>query len=231
MKKKKILIVDDSEELTSALGEFLEQSGFEISIAFDGEEMKKCLAESEHDLIILDVNLPGDDGFTLCAYVRRKSEIPIIMLTAATDEVDRVTGLEIGADDYVTKTFSPRELLARIKALFRRSKMGATQTTNQRFVTFANWTFDTVSRALISPQLDSIKLSGSDYSLLSLFLNNPNQLLTRDEIALQIWGRTMDPIERGIDVQISRLRSHLKDKEHKLIITVRNKGYVLVCND
>lgn len=231
MKKKKILIVDDSEELTSALGEFLEKAGFEISIAFDGEEMKKCLAESEHDLIILDVNLPGDDGFTLCAYIRHKSEIPIIMLTAATDEVDRVTGLEIGADDYVTKTFSPRELLARIKALFRRSKMGSIATTNQRFVSFANWTLDTVSRTLISPESESIKLSGSDYSLLSLFLNKPNQLLTRDEIAQQIWGRTMDPLERGIDVQISRLRSHLKDKEYKLIITVRNKGYVLVSND
>ncbi|MFQ3175722.1 MAG: two-component system OmpR family response regulator [Psychromonas sp.] len=231
MKKKKILIVDDSEELTSALSEFLEKSGFEISIAFDGEEMKKCLAGSEQDLIILDVNLPGDDGFTLCAYIRHKSEIPIIMLTAATDEVDRVTGLEIGADDYVTKTFSPRELLARIKALFRRSKMGSIVTTNQRFVSFANWTLDTVSRSLLSPELESIKLSGSDYSLLSLFLNNPNRLLTRDEIAQQIWGRKMDPIERGIDVQISRLRSHLKDKEYKLIITVRNKGYVLVCDD
>lgn len=229
MNKKKILIVDDSEELTDALGEYLTRSGFAVSIAFDGEEMKKILKNSEQDLIILDVNLPGDDGFTLCAHIRQSSEIPIIMLTAASDEIDRVTGLEIGADDYVTKTFSPRELLARIKAIFRRSKM--TNNSEQRYINFAGWTLDSVTRLLISPEQENNKLSGSDFSLLLLFLKSRNTVLSRDDIALQIWGREMDPLERGIDVQISRLRSHLKDKQHKIIMTVRNEGYVFVNND
>lgn len=229
MNKKKILIVDDSEELTEALGEFLTLSGFVVSIAFDGEEMKQILKTSEQDLIILDVNLPGDDGFTLCAHIRQSSEIPIIMLTAASDEVDRVTGLEIGADDYVTKTFSPRELLARIKAIFRRSKM--THKSEQRYIRFAGWTLDSVTRLLTSPEQENIKLSGSDFSLLLLFLKSPNTVLRRDDIALQIWGREMEPLERGIDVQISHLRSHLKDKQHKIIMTVRNEGYVFVSHD
>lgn len=229
MNKKKILIVDDSEELTDALGEFLTLSGFAVSIAFDGEEMKSILNKSEQDLIILDVNLPGDDGFTLCSFIRQSSQVPIIMLTAASDEVDRVTGLEIGADDYVTKTFSPRELLARIKAIFRRSKMA--NNSEQRFISFAGWTLDSVSRLLISPTQQNIKLSGSDFSLLSLFLKSSNNVLSRDQIALQIWGREMDPLERGIDVQISRLRGHLQDKQHKMIMTVRNEGYVFVNND
>ncbi|WP_022941475.1 response regulator transcription factor [Psychromonas hadalis] len=227
---KKILIVDDSEELTDALGEYLSQSGFIISIAFDGEQMKQILQKTEHDLIILDVNLPGDDGFTLCAHIRQRSEIPIIMLTAASDEVDRVTGLEIGADDYVTKDFSPRELLARIKAIFRRVKMqGKSHLVHH--IPFSGWCLDTVSRLLISPQQVTIKLSGSDYSLLSLFLNNRNIVLSRDEIAQKIWGRDIEPLERGIDVQISRLRSHFNDKQHKMIVTVRNEGYVFADND
>jgi two-component system OmpR family response regulator len=229
MNKKKILIVDDSEELTDALGEYLSHSGFAVSIAFDGEEMKQILNNSEQDLIILDVNLPGDDGFTLCAFIRQCSDIPIIMLTAASDEVDRVTGLEIGADDYVTKNFSPRELLARIKAIFRRSKM--THQSEQRYIRFTGWTLDSVTRLLTSPEQLQSKLSGSDFSLLLLFLKSRNTVLSRDEIALQIWGRKMDPLERGIDVQISRLRGHIQDKQHTTIMTVRNKGYVFVNND
>ena len=139
--KKQILIVDDSVELTDALGEFLSSSGVEISIAHHGEEMKQILSSKSLDLIILDINLPGDDGFTLCAFVRKTSNIPIIMLTAASDEVDRVTGLEIGADDYVTKSFSPRELLARIKALFRRSTMPIINTPTFDVISFNGWSF------------------------------------------------------------------------------------------
>ena len=226
---KQVLVVDDDQSIRELLSEYLSKVGFNVISAEDGISMTECLKRNQPDLIILDVMLPGDDGFTLCSFIRQSSQVPIIMLTAASDEVDRVTGLEIGADDYVTKTFSPRELLARIKAIFRRSKM--TNNSEQRFISFADWTLDSVSRLLISPAQQNIKLSGSDFSLLSLFLKNSNNVLSRDEIALQIWGREMDPLERGIDVQISRLRGHLQDKQHKIIMTVRNEGYVFVNND
>lgn len=227
---KNILIVDDSEELTDALGEFLTAAGFNVSVAHDGECMKNVLSQVTQDLIILDINLPGDDGFTLCSHIRKKSDIPIIMLTAANSEIDRVTGLEVGADDYVTKAFSPRELLARIKALFRRSEMRE-KTSEQKEFHFNQWVFTPVLRVVCSPQGLKTKLSGADCALLSLFLQNKNKILSRDKIAIAIWGRTIDPFERGIDVQISRLRNHLQDRKHQMIVTIRHQGYLFSDNE
>ncbi|MEX0335194.1 response regulator transcription factor [Vibrio tubiashii] len=227
MENKQILVVDDNLELREALSDYLGRAGFDVIGAENGQAMWRLLQSNQPDLIILDIMMPGEDGFTLCQKLRRDSQIPIIMLTAVTEEADRVAGLEMGADDYITKSFSPRELLARIKTILRRSQH-TTEAKLTRKVRFDGWLLDTVTRQLTHLDNHSIKqLSGADLSLLGLFINNAQAILSRDDIAREIWGRDADPFERGIDVQISRLRHHLEDKDRSLILTVRNKGYML----
>lgn len=227
MSAKKILVVDDNLELREALSDYLGKAGFDVIGAENGVAMWSVLKTHQPDLIILDIMMPGDDGFTLCQLLRRSSNVPIIMLTAVTEETDRVAGLEMGADDYITKSFSPRELLARIKAILRRS-ITSHSAKLARKVRFDDWQLDTVTRQLVHTQSKTVKqLSGADLSLLGLFISNSESILSRDDIAREIWGRDADPFERGIDVQISRLRHHLDDKDRSLILTVRNKGYML----
>lgn len=224
--KKKILIVDDSEDLRDALSTYLTKSGFTVTTACDGEDMNKVLASNEPDLIILDVMLPGDDGFTLCSQIRKTSNVPIIMLTAVTDEVDRVIGLELGADDYIIKTLNPRELLARIKALLRRSQFNY-GLKHARYICFSKWKLDILMRVLIASNAEDRKLSGADFSLLTLFLRHPNKPLSRGLISETIKGREAMPLDRGIDIQVSRLRIKLDDTDHSIIRTLRNEGYML----
>ncbi|MNH91814.1 response regulator [Aeromonas media] len=226
MDSKVILIVDDSQALTDTLTEYLGRAGFEVRTACDGEAMWQQVRQGMPDLVILDVMLPGDDGFTLCSQLRRLSNVPIMMLTAVTEDADRIAGLEIGADDYLTKSFNPRELLARIKALLRRSRL-TQQAATARRISFGPWTLDSVTRQLSRAGEVPRQLSGADYTLLGLFIRHPNELLSRDLISQEIWGRESDPFERGIDVQVSRLRQALDDKDRTLIMTVRNKGYML----
>ena len=227
MNAKQILVVDDNLELREALSDYLGKAGFAVLGAENGTAMWQVLQSHQPDLIILDIMMPGDDGFTLCQKLRRTSNIPIIMLTAVTEEADRVAGLEMGADDYITKSFSPRELLARIKTILRRS-ITSNSAKLARKVRFEHWLLDTVARQLTHTPSHTIKqLSGADLSLLGLFISNAESILSRDDIAREIWGRDADPFERGIDVQISRLRHHLDDKDRSLILTVRNKGYML----
>ncbi|MCS3460528.1 response regulator [Aeromonas sp. BIGb0445] len=226
MDSKVILIVDDSQALTDTLTEYLGRAGFEVRTACDGEAMWQQVRQGMPDLVILDVMLPGDDGFTLCSQLRRLSNVPIMMLTAVTEDADRIAGLEIGADDYLTKSFNPRELLARIKALLRRSRL-TQQAATARRINFGPWTLDSVTRQLSRAGEVPRQLSGADYTLLGLFIRHPNELLSRDLISHEIWGRESDPFERGIDVQVSRLRQALDDKDRTLIMTVRNKGYML----
>ncbi|MFM5509712.1 Transcriptional regulatory protein OmpR [compost metagenome] len=226
MDSKVILIVDDSQALTDTLTEYLGRAGFEVRTACDGEAMWQQVRQGMPDLVILDVMLPGDDGFTLCSQLRRLSNVPIMMLTAVTEDADRIAGLEIGADDYLTKSFNPRELLARIKALLRRSRL-TQQAATARRISFGSWTLDSVTRQLSRAGEAPRQLSGADYTLLGLFIRHPNELLSRDLISQEIWGRESDPFERGIDVQVSRLRQALDDKDRTLIMTVRNKGYML----
>ncbi|HAS6347309.1 TPA: response regulator [Vibrio vulnificus] len=227
MDSKLILVVDDNQDLREALSEYLGKAGFEVQCAENGQIMWQKLEQCQPDLIILDIMMPGDDGFTLCQKIRRHSDVPIIMLTAVSEEADRVAGLEMGADDYITKSFSPRELLARIKTILRRSQIHH-DTRLTRRIRFDDWQLDTVTRQLTHCPSQTIKqLSGADLSLLALFLSHAESILSRDDIAREIWGRDADPFERGIDVQISRLRHHLEDKERALILTVRNKGYML----
>ncbi len=231
MNKKKLLIVDDDSEIRELLQEYLTRAGFEIQTAGDGEQMHRTLQHYDPDLIILDVMMPGDDGFTLCRQLRETRQTPIIMLTAASDEADRVIGLELGADDYLGKPFGPRELLARIKALLRRSIL--TQPQAPRYFQFDQWRLDSQSRSLLDSKTNQpYELSSSEYNLLHLFVTHPNQILTRDQISDATRGREALPLERGTDVLLSRLRQRLGDKgkNPKIIKTIRGRGYIMVCD-
>ena len=229
-KGKQILIVDDDQEIRELLQEYLVRAGFDVLVAANGTDMYQHLQNEYPDLIILDIMMPGDDGFQLCQQVRRNSQIPIIMLTAASDEADRVIGLELGADDYIAKPFSPRELLARIKALLRRAEFRQPEKEGGRRIRFAEWTLDTLSQHLTHEDGSKLDLTGSDFILLSLFLQNPGQALDRDSISDATRGRETLPMERGIDVQISRLRQKLGDtgKNSRIIKTIRGSGYMLI---
>jgi len=228
--EKHILIVDDDQEIRELLDEYLTKAGYKIQLAADGIEMKQRMLEHEFDLILLDIMLPGDDGFTLCQYVRKTSNVPIMMLTAVSDETDQIIGLEIGADDYVAKPFSPRQLIARIKALLRRTQVIETPHVIPQVFHFSHWLLQVRTHILInSITNEQIELQGKDFTLLMLFLKHPNEVLDRDTISQKLKGRDALPMERSIDVQISRLRNRLGDngKNPKLIKTMRGDGYIL----
>lgn len=230
---KQILVVDDDREIRELLDEYLTKSGYRVQLASDGEEMKQRLQEGEPDLILLDVMLPGDDGFTLCQHVRKNSNVPIMMLTAVSDETDQIVGLEIGADDYVAKPFSPRQLTARIKALLRRTQVLDTPQSKPQVINFADWQLQVQTHTLKNAQNgEESEILGKDFTLLMLFLEHPNQVLDRDTISQAMKGRDALPMERGIDVQLSRLRSRLGDsgKNPKLIKTMRGDGYILAAD-
>lgn len=196
-KGKQILIVDDDQEIRELLKEYLTRSGFDVLAAAEGGEMYQHLASNDPDLIILDIMMPGDDGFSLCQQVRRRSQVPIIMLTAASDEADRVIGLELGADDYIAKPFSPRELMARIKALLRRAEFRQPEKESGRRIRFADWVLDTLSQHLINDDGTEMDLTGSDFLLLSLFLQHPGQVMDRDSISDATRGRETLPWSAG----------------------------------
>ncbi|BAN35258.1 transcriptional regulatory protein ompR [Sulfuricella denitrificans skB26] len=226
-----ILIVDDDAEIRSLLGDYLQKSGYRTTSVAEGKGMLAALESGRVDLIVLDLMLPGDDGLVLCRNLRARSDIPVIMLTARGEDMDRILGLEMGADDYLPKPFNPRELLARIKSILRRAKAlpENLRTDNALHLRFAGWQLDTISRQLVSPEGVVVPLSGSEYRLLRIFLNHPNRVLSRDQLMDLMQGRETDPFERSIDVQISRLRHRLADdaKEPTIIKTVRGEGYVL----
>ncbi|MGP2412210.1 response regulator [Yersinia sp. 2545 StPb PI] len=225
-----LLVIDDDEEIRSLLTEYFTKANFRVLSLPDGEHLLTTLKQESVDLVILDVMLPGDDGFTLCRKARQVSAVPIIMLTAASDESDKVIGLELGADDYLAKPFSARELLARVKALLRRNQIVQSPGIEARFLCFNGWKLDLVRRELIDPQKQSEPLSGIEFTLLSLFLRHPNQILDRDQISEITRRRENNPLERGIDVQISRLRQRLQDSQRLLLRTLRNQGYMLCCD-
>lgn len=228
-----ILVVDDDSEIRELLEEYLSKSGFRVSSVEDGIALEKHIErEGYPDLMLLDVMLPGDDGFTLCQKVRKHSNVPIIMLTAVSDETDQIIGLEIGADDYIAKPFSPRQLMARIKALLRRVHVVEEKPSDAlpKHIVFGDWRLDTLAHRLTHQETEKdFDLSGSDFSLLMLFLNRPNEVLDRDTISFATRGREALPFERGIDVQLSRLRQRLGDsgKYPQYIKTMRGNGYIL----
>jgi two-component system, OmpR family, response regulator len=226
-----ILIVDDDAEIRTLLQRYLEKNGLRASAVADGRAMRQALDRGAYDLVVLDVMLPGDDGFTLCRELRARSDIPIVMLTARGDEMDRVVGLEMGADDYVPKPFSARELLARIKVILRRARSlpRNLQPEEERSIRFGGWTLDTVHRQLVAPTGVITPIGGAEYRLLRIFVAHPNRVLTRDQLVELTQGREADALDRSIDVQVSRLRRRLGDHADAAVMikTVRGEGYVL----
>lgn len=226
-----ILIVDDDAEIRTLLSEYLQRNGYRVSAVADGRRMWAALEPKRPDLIVLDLMLPGEDGLTLCRNLRARSSVPVIMLTARGEETDRIVGLEMGADDYLAKPFNPRELLARVKSILRRSRSlpENLEPEETRTMRFAGWTLDIEKRHLISPGKVVVPLSGVEFKLLRVFLSHPNSVLTRDQLMDLMMSRDAAPFDRAIDVQVSRLRHRLGEdaKEPSLIKTVRGEGYVL----
>lgn len=229
-----ILVVDDDRQLRELLAEYLQKQGYRVTAVADGKAMRAAINVTLPDLIVLDVMLPGEDGLSLCRDLRARSQIPIIMLTARGEETDRVVGLELGADDYVPKPYSPRELLARIKSVLRRARSMPInlQPDHTGVFRFADWTLDTATRNLTSPEGVIVALSGTEFRLLRIFLDHPNSVLTRDQLIDLMLSRDAGPYDRAIDVQISRLRQRLGEgaREPAIIKTVRGQGYVFAAH-
>jgi two-component system, OmpR family, response regulator len=228
-----ILVVDDDREIRTGVVDYLHKNGLRASAAVDGRDMFAQLDTSAFDLIVLDIMMPGDDGLVLCRTLRsgRHKTVPILLLTARDDETDRIIGLEMGADDYVVKPFSPRELLARIKAVIRRTRMlppnmRITETTDT--LSFGRWRLDTTARHLLDQEGTIVPLSGAEFRLLRVFLDHPQRVLSRDQLLNLTQGRDAELFDRSIDLLVSRLRTRLEDnaKEQSYIKTVRSEGYV-----
>lgn len=226
---KTILVVDDDADLRSLLREYLADQGYHVIEAAEGNELWTRLENSTVDLIILDLMLPGEDGLSLCRTIRARQTTPILMLTARGDEMDRIIGLEMGADDYLPKPFHPRELLARIRSIFRRSEQQK-QTQPPRHLHFHGWTLDLAARHLMSTDQVVVPLSTGEFRLLKALAEHPNAVLSRDQLMDALAGREADPLDRTIDVMMSRLRRRLGDdaREPTLIKTIRNEGYMLL---
>ena len=227
----RILIVDDDREIRSLLAEYLDANGFRTLTAADGQAMRRTLDSSHVDLIVLDLTLPGEDGLTLCRDLRAQSSLPVVMLTARSAALDRILGLEMGADDYLPKPFEPRELLARIRSVLRRTQAlpPNMEPPRARALRFAEWTLDLTARHLINAKGVVVALSGAEFRLLKTFLEHPNRVMNRDQLLNMTQGRDADPFDRSVDLQVSRLRQKLGEdaKSPQIIKTVRNEGYLL----
>jgi two-component system OmpR family response regulator len=224
-----LLIVDDDREIRGLVSQFLSRHGFRVSAAKNGQEMRDQLAAARIDLVVLDLMLPGEDGLSLCRRLRAESTVPVVMLTAMGEETDRIIGLEMGADDYLPKPFNPRELLARIKAVLRRTaRPTAGVVAGARILLFEGWRLDVSRRQLHSPEGTLVELSAGELDLLVAFAEHPQRVLTRDQLIDLARGRASTPFDRSIDVQVSRLRRKIErdPKEPALIKTVRSGGYV-----
>lgn len=225
-----IVICDDDGELRSLLAAFLRDGGYTVSTAADSRGLERCLRSHDAvDLVILDVMLPGKSGLEICRDLRAASTVPILMLTARGEETDRIVGLEMGADDYMSKPFSPHELLARVKAMLRRSRMLAPRTSDRRrSITFGEWTLDLARRELRNPSDVIIDLSGGEYDLLLAFLDAPQRVLSREQLLEAARNREPSAFDRSIDVQVSRLRRKIasSDEGEGFIRTIRGVGYM-----
>ncbi|WP_323032293.1 response regulator transcription factor [Paracoccus sp. (in: a-proteobacteria)] len=226
----RLLVVDDDSDIRGLLAEQLGRSGYMVSTARDGGEMRQVLAREHIDLIVLDLNLPREDGLSLCRELRSRSATPVIMLTARAEPIDRVLGLEMGADDYLAKPFEPRELLARIRNVLRRTEAlpANLEPLAMRRVAFSGWVFDLERRHLVDPAGRVVMLSGAEFRLLRVFVAHANKVLSREQLVALSSGRNYEAQDRAIDLQVSRLRQKLGDAggSDGLVKTVRNEGYV-----
>ncbi len=228
-----ILVVDDDEDIRDLLRQYLERNGFKVSTAANGRAMREVLGKEQVDMLVLDLMMPGEDGLALCRelHVNNSQPLPILMLTARADEADRILGLEMGADDYLTKPFASRELLARIRAILRRSRMIPAKLQVPELepvLCFGQWRLDTRARHLFDGAGALVFLSGAEYRLLRVFLEYPQRVLTRDQLLAMTQGREAEVFDRSIDILVSRLRKRLRDdsREPSCLKTVRSEGYV-----
>lgn len=226
-----VLLVEDDAEIGELISRYLENNAMAVTVVPSGSEMDGKLASRRFDILILDLNLPGEDGFSICRRVRATLDMPIIIVTAKSEDVDKILGLEMGADDYIVKPFNPRELLARIRAVLRRTEPpnrvddGAPRQAYQ----FLGWRIDLLSREVVSPMGMKVAMTGAEFDLLHALCENPNRVLTRDQLINMTHGPTAGPYERSIDVLISRLRQKIeKDPKNPSIIqTIRSEGYMM----
>lgn len=233
VRKSHILIIDDDKEITLLINDYLINHGYRTTYAFSGSQINQLLRENNFDLIILDIMLPGIDGLELCQIIRKNYDTPIFMLSAANSTADRVAGLELGADDYISKPFSARELLARIKAQLRRSN-GELNHNEKRLhplqkISFSTWQLDRNTHCLIDKEAVAIPLSQREYDLLIVFLEHPGRILSRDQLMDLLYDKECDPMDRTIDVLIGRLRKKIEtdSRNPQLLITIRGGGYQL----
>jgi DNA-binding response OmpR family regulator len=230
MSKATILIVEDDPEIRRLVGDLLLQEDYAVEAVEDAKAMDDVLRRLKPDLLVLDLMLPGEDGLAICRRLRA-NDIPILMLTAKSDEIDRVVGLEMGADDYLTKPFSPRELLARARAVMRRTRPAAPPIANRRF-SFGDFVIDIDGRSLTAREGEAVVLTSAEFELLVCFIEHPRRVLSRDQILDWTRRRAAEPFDRTVDVLISRLRKKLDAAcpGSNLINTVRNGGYLMTAH-
>lgn len=224
-----IAIVEDDPEIRDLVCALLAREGFDTKACDNAAALDSLLLATRPDLIVLDVMMPGEDGFSVCRRLSAQGGPPIVLVTAKSDDIDRIIGLELGADDYLAKPFNPRELIARVRAILRRAQASAAQPPPRPgVVRFEGWTFDPDARALNDPAGAPVELSAGDYELLSAFVEHPQRVLSRDFLMDWTKGRAATPFDRAIDVGLSRLRRKLRDdpQSPRIIRTVRNGGYI-----
>lgn len=233
-----LVIVDDDATLRNRLKKYFEKEGFRVSAADGGGQLRDIMDQDGADLVILDLMMPGEDGLSLTSYLRQTSDAGVVILTGKGDTIDRVVGLELGADDYISKPFELRELLARIRSVLRRTGCaapavdddapGASAEIETDCIAFDGWRFDLERRKLTSPDSEEIHLTTAEFNLLRVFVRNPERPLSRDKLLDEVGGRDWQPFDRSIDMHISHLRRKLEEKPKapRLIKTVRNAGYI-----
>ena len=224
------LLVEDDAEIGDLISRYLKANQFDVVVVKDGAAMDVALAERDFDLLILDLNLPGEDGLSICRRLRAERDLPIIIVTAQGEDVDKIVGLEMGADDYVAKPFNPRELLARIRSVLRRANASdpIEAGSARQVYKFSGWSVDLAAREVVAPVGMKVAMTGAEFDLLHALCEHPNRVLTRDQLISLTHGPTAGPFERSIDTLISRLRQKIETdvKNPKLIQTVRSEGYM-----
>jgi two-component system phosphate regulon response regulator OmpR len=229
----RVLIVEDDREVRETVADYLASHGYEVGQAPDGPAMRKALGAAIPDLVLLDVRLPGEDGLALARWLRERHDVAIIMLTAAGEVIDRVVGLEVGADDYIGKPFDLRELLARIKSVLRRADKSRTPSSAARRVPFGTCQLDLDRHQLIGAGGEDIPLTAMEFDLLRAFAEHPNRVLSRDRLLTLTRNREWEPFDRSIDIRIARLRRKIEDDPDnpKTIKTIRGSGYIFIPPD
>ncbi len=225
-----VLIVEDDPDISALMARYLGDNGFDTELARDGAAMDRRMAARRPDLVVLDVNLPGEDGLSLCLRLRNAGGPPVIMVTARGEDVDRILGLEMGADDYLPKPFNPRELLARIRAVLRRqsAEPGRDGAAPPRSLRFAGWTIDRGARRLTDPEGTRVALTSAEFDLLSTFCDHPGRVLSREQLLDFTHGPKSPSQDRSIDIVVSRLRLKIErnPRDPELVQTVRSSGYI-----